>query len=195
MFAGLLADAGVAVGAFVGTNLDNALVSATMVALAPPERTRRIALGQVLGFAVLVVAAAGTALALFEISPRVVGLLGLVPLALGIRGLVLLRQGGGQERLAHRAVGKGVVAATFITVAAGGDNLAVYIPLFRSAGLVGGGITAVVFLAGEFFVTLFILRVSSHPTLRRATSRIGLVATPILYCLIGVVVLVRAGTF
>jgi cadmium resistance protein CadD (predicted permease) len=194
MVAGLLADAGVALSAFVGTNLDNALVSATMVATAPPERTKRIAIGQVVGFVVLVIAAAGTALALFEFSSRAVGALGLIPLALGLRGLILLRRGGSHERLAARAMGKGVIAATFITIAAGGDNLAVYIPLFRSAGWAGGAVTALVFAAGEVLVTWFILRVSAHPTTRQMAGRIGVVATPILYCLIGILVLLRAGT-
>ena len=61
-----------------------------MVAGAPLERARRIAIGQVVGFALLVVVAAAAAALLFEFSTAVVGLLGLVPLAIGVRGLVLL---------------------------------------------------------------------------------------------------------
>ena len=45
-----------------------------------------------LGFCVLVAAAAAAALLLFEFSSAVVGLLGLVPLAIGVHGLVGLRR-------------------------------------------------------------------------------------------------------
>ena len=89
--AGLPADLGIAAAAFVGTNIDNALVTMAMVAGAPLERSHRIAIGQVIGFAILVAAAAAAAAVLYEFSPAVVGLLGLVPLAIGVRGLIGLR--------------------------------------------------------------------------------------------------------
>ena len=88
MAAGLGADLGVAAAAFVGTNVDNCVVTMAMVAGAPLERAHRIAAGQVFGFAVLTVVSAAAAAVLFEFSTAVVGLLGLVPLAIGVRGLV-----------------------------------------------------------------------------------------------------------
>ena len=119
-----------------------------LVAGAPEERARRIALGQVIGFVVLVAVAAAAAALLFEFSAAVVGLLGLVPLAIGLRGLATLVQrrhdgedeekpGRGRRRplrAEQRAVGRSLTAATLITISAGGDNLAVYIPLFRVGG-------------------------------------------------------------
>ena len=91
MPASLPAVLGLAAGAFAGTNLDNAAVTVAMVATAPPDRDRRIAAGQVMGFAALVLGAIGMAALLFELSTRVIGLLGLVPLTLGIRGFIGLR--------------------------------------------------------------------------------------------------------
>ena len=55
--AGLPADLGVAAAAFIGTNIDNTLVTAAMVAGAPLERAHRIATGQVIGFTLLVAVA------------------------------------------------------------------------------------------------------------------------------------------
>ena len=137
--AGLAADLGIAAAAFVGTNIDNSLVTMAMVAGAPLERSHRIAVGQVIGFAILVAAAAAAAAVLFEFSPAVVGLLGLVPLAIGVRGLVGLRRRAGRRaasppRRAERAVGRSLAAAALVTIGAGGDNLAAYIPLFRVDG-------------------------------------------------------------
>ena len=105
---GLGADFGIAAAAFVGTNIDNCVVTMTMVAGAPLDRARRIAAGQVAGFVFLVVLAAAAAAVLFEFSPKVVGLLGLVPLTIGVRGLVGLRQRSGPEEGApERAHGRG----------------------------------------------------------------------------------------
>jgi cadmium resistance protein CadD (predicted permease) len=194
MSAALPAVLGLAAGAFVGTNVDNAVVAVAMIATAPPERARRIASGQVLGFVVLVLSAIAMTLLLFEIPPRIIGLLGLVPLALGIRGLMGLRHAEHRERVAKRAVGSGVVAATLITIAAGGDNLAVYIPLFRVARLSGTIGALAVFALGEVLLTLFILRAGRHPRVRTVATSTGVVVAPLLYCAIGILVLFEAGT-
>jgi len=194
MLAGLSADLGVAAAAFVGTNIDNCVVTVAMVATAPAERAKRIASGQVIGFVLLVVVAAAAALALFEFSPRIVGFLGLVPLALGIRGLRGLRHSGGGAAVGRRAVGSGIIAASLITIGSGGDNLAVYIPLFRAAGAVSIAAIVLVFVAGELLLTSFVLRSGLHPRWRGLLVRVGHVATPFLYCAIGVLVLWEAGT-
>jgi cadmium resistance protein CadD (predicted permease) len=184
----------VAATAFLSTNLDNATVTVAMVAAAPAERSHRIAVGQVIGFVVLVVVATAAAILLFEFSPATVGLLGLVPLALGLRGFVLLRRGQDRTTAEQRAVGSGVIAALLLTIAAGGDNLAVYIPLFR----VGGGSNivaiAVVFGIGEILLTVFVLYAGNHPQMRRVSARLGAIALPILMCAVGVLVMLRAGT-
>jgi cadmium resistance protein CadD (predicted permease) len=194
VLAGLPADVGVAVAAFVGTNLDNAAVTTAMVATAPAERSTRIAAGQVIGFIVLVAVAAATAVALFEFSVRTIGLLGLVPLALGLLGLAGLRHRGSRPDPARRAVGSGALAAMLITIGSGGDNLAVYIPLFKVAGAAGLVSIAVVFVLGEVLLTLFVLGSGRHPRLRTLVGRAGVFATPLLYVVIGVAVLLGAGT-
>ncbi len=214
MAAGLGADLGVAAAAFVGTNIDNCIVTTAMVAGAPLERAHRIAAGQVFGFALLVAAAAAAAALLFEFSAAVVGLLGLVPLAIGLRGLAGLRgkgpaeetdeaaakggrrgrrrPDGGPER---RAVGRSFTAAVLVTISAGGDNLAAYIPLFRVGGASNLGALAAVFVVGEVLVTWLVLSGGRHPRTRGVMLRLGHVAVPILLCCIGVLVMVEAGTF
>ncbi len=219
---GLGADLGVAVAAFVGTNIDNGLVTMAMVAGAPLERAHRIAAGQVAGFAVLVAVSAAAAALLYEFSSAVVGLLGLVPLAIGLRGLIGLRGGDGaggaasgaargadsdsaapgeegrterRGRITRRAVGQSFTAAALVTMAAGGDNLAVYIPLFRVGGASHLGAVAVVFVAGEVVLTALVLAGGRHPRARGVMIRLGAVAVPVLLCCIGVLVLLEAGTF
>jgi cadmium resistance protein CadD (predicted permease) len=207
--AGLGADLGVAAAAFVGTNIDNCVVTMALVSSAPLERAHRIAAGQVIGFAVLVAVAAAAAAVLFEFSAAVVGLLGLVPLALGLRGLVALgrsqrgeehpeEKGRGRKRRLRpeeRAVGRSLTAAALITISAGGDNLAAYIPLFRVGGATNVGAILAVFVLGEVLVTWIVLAGGRHPRARSVMLRLGHLAVPILLCCIGVLVMVEAGTF
>jgi len=200
--AGLPADLGIAAAAFLGTNIDNCLVTMAMVAGAPVERARRIAAGQVIGFALLVAAAAAAAALLFEFSAAVVGLLGLVPLAIGVKGLIGLRRapdgsraGTGRFRAADRAVGRSLTAAALVTIGAGGDNLAVYIPLFRVGGTTKVAAIAAVFVLGEVAVTAIVLTGGRHPKARALMERLGAVAVPVVLCVIGVLVMLQAGTF
>jgi cadmium resistance protein CadD (predicted permease) len=201
--AGLAADAGVAALAFVGTNVDNTLIPMAMVAGAPVERAPRIAAGQLLSFWFIVVLAGAAAAALFEFSPAAVGLLGLVPLAIGIHGMVGWRQGRraragtgpGTSRSERRAVGQSVISAAFVTLGAGGDNLAAYIPLFRVGGLARVVVILGVFVVGEVVVSALILFGGRHPRARSVMTRLGEAAVPVLLCGIGVLVLVEAGTF
>ncbi len=200
--AGLPADLGIAAAAFLGTNIDNCLVTMAMVAGAPVERARRIAAGQVIGFALLVAVAAAAAAVLFEFSAAVVGLLGLVPLAIGVKGLIGLRRapdgrraGPGRSTAADRAVGRSLTAAALVTIGAGGDNLAAYIPLFRVGGTTNVAAIVAVFVVGEVAVTAVVLAGGRHPKARVLMDRLGAVAVPVLLCGIGVLVLLQAGTF
>jgi len=200
--AGLPADLGIAAAAFLGTNIDNCLVTMAMVAGAPVERARRIAAGQVIGFALLVAVAAAAAAVLFEFSAAVVGLLGLVPLAIGVKGLIGLRRaaggsqaGTGRSRPADRAVGRSLTAAALVTIGAGGDNLAAYIPLFRVGGTTNVAAIAAVFVLGEAAVTVVVLTGGRHPKARALMDRLGAVAVPVVLCAVGVLVMLQAGTF
>ncbi|HUC04040.1 MAG TPA: cadmium resistance transporter [Acidimicrobiales bacterium] len=193
MPAGLLADLAVSATAFVGTNADNAAVTMVMVVTAPPSRARRVIIGQLSGFGFLVAVAAATAAILFEIPAWVVGLLGAVPLAIGFRGLVLLARGEHRDP-SRRAVGTGYVAAALVTVGAGGDNLAAYIPLLRTGGITAVAATVAVFVAGEVLLTLFVLWTGRHPRSRPVYEKLHAGAGPILSCVVGLVVMWWAGT-
>ena len=90
-------------------------------------------------------ASAVAALAALVIPPGWTALLGLVPLGLGVRRLLALRRdlqspsdcdeehGRAGERAAERRTRSQALAVAGVTVANGGDNLGVYIPLFASA--------------------------------------------------------------
>jgi cadmium resistance protein CadD (predicted permease) len=131
----VLAEIAVGAVAFISTNLDDVFLLAAFFADAR-MRTRAIVLGQYLGIAALVIASALVALLALAIPAAWVSLLGFVPLALGLRVLWSLRGGARRADDAREprppiaGPGSQVLTVAGVTVASGGDNLGVYIPLF-----------------------------------------------------------------
>lgn len=197
MSTGAASLAGAAALAFVSTDIDNFLLATAQFAVAPSDRLARIGTGQFLGFCTLVLASVAAAVALFEVPVRWIGLLGLVPLSIGVRSLIQWRRGARDlpGPAARWPMAGGRTTAYLVTVGSGGDNLAVYIPLFRSAGTAGKGLVAAVFVVGDLLLLAGALLLGHHRLALRTVERVGAAVTPFVYITIGIVVLVRSGTF
>jgi cadmium resistance protein CadD (predicted permease) len=185
---------GTAAGAFVGTNIDDFVVLLLLVLGMPKDGIRRwqIIAGQYLGFAVLLVITACGALALHAVSESWAGLLAVVPLALGVRGLI-------QAGRAPDATGEtpilaaSVAKVAIVTVANGGDNVSVYTVLFRQLNPAGTAVTILVFLVMLGGLCALALAVGQHARLIPGIVRGNKWFTPSVYVIIGAVLLVRTG--
>jgi cadmium resistance protein CadD (predicted permease) len=131
----LLQEALTATIAFVVTNLDD-LAVLMLLFLQAPQLWRETIAGQYLGFGILVLLSLpGFWLGQLPLKPWI-GLLGLLPIGLGIRAW-LNREAGEDELAAQPNRSRfakflspqiGLVAA--LTIANGGDNIAIYTALF-----------------------------------------------------------------
>jgi cadmium resistance protein CadD (predicted permease) len=82
-----------------------------------------------------------------------------------------------------------------VTFANGGDNIAVYVPVFATAGPIGLTVFAVVFLilvgawcaAGRVFAT--------RPRVAKALARWGHIMLPVVLIALGLVILIEGGAF
>lgn len=137
---GLPGTLGVAVVVFASTNVDDVFLLAAFFA-DPHLRARSVVLGQFVGIGALVAASAAAAWASLAVPDGYPALLGVVPLALGLWKLSALRATHAHadvaaadvqatEARAERRTHSQVLAVAGVTVANGGDNLGVYIPLF-----------------------------------------------------------------
>ena len=181
-----------AAGVFAGTNVDD-LVVLTVLFLAARATGRpkpwQIWTGQCAGVGILVAASAVAALGLLVIPDRWVGLLGLVPLALGIRGLVAARWVGDRDA---PAVATGALSVTAVTVANGADNIAVYTPLFRSISLAGTVLTVAVFAVGVAAWCLAGSWLGGHRKVVEVVRRYGRWIVPAVFVLIGAVIVMTS---
>jgi cadmium resistance protein CadD (predicted permease) len=185
---------GTAAGAFVGTNIDDFVVLLLLVLGMPLDGIRRwqIVIGQYLGFSVLLVISACGALALHAVSESWAGLLAIVPLALGVRGLI-------QAWRAPDATGRAPILAgtvakvAIVTVANGGDNVSVYAVLFRQLNAAGTVVTILVFLVMLGGLCALALVIGRHARVIPGIARGNKWLTPSVYVIIGVVLLIRTG--
>lgn len=186
-----------AAAAFVATDIDDIVVLSVLFGIARSGgelRDRQIVAGQYLGIAALVAVGVVLSLGLLFVSEELVGLLGLIPIALGVRGLLALR-GRDEDDDPPPALpaGAGTLGVAGITIANGGDNLAVYVPYFASVEPAELIVVVLVFavLVGVWCLVGRVL--GTHPMTVAAIDRWGHVAVPVVLIALGAFILLEAG--
>ncbi|MFJ3658731.1 cadmium resistance transporter [Streptomyces nigra] len=191
---------GQAAGLFAVTNIDDILILALFFAQGAgrPGSTRRIVLGQYLGFAAILAVAVAAAFGATFLPESAIPYLGLLPLALGLKVAWQTwkdHRDWDEEAEQTRAGGPSPLEVAAVTFANGGDNIGVYVPVFATAGIGGMTAYAAVFLvlvavwcfAGKFFAT--------RPVIAKALARWGHVLLPLVLIAIGLLILIEGGAF
>lgn len=139
-----------ALGIYTATNIDDLILLALLFARGAqqPGSTWRIVLGHYLGM--LLILAMSVIIALgagFYLPLQIIPLFGLVPIGMGLWVIWRHRRGGDHDEQAHLGERKvGVWTALVLTVAHGGNNMGVYIPVFLRGELTTMLIYCVIFL-------------------------------------------------
>lgn len=114
--------------AFAWTNIDDIVLLAVWFAQ-PRRRVSSIVLGQYVGIGALVALSALGALTALVLPREWIPLVGVVPVALGIKALF---DRGGDNEPDGASAGTGAFSVAAVTIANGADNIGVYVPLFAS---------------------------------------------------------------
>ena len=184
---------GVAVVVFAATNVDDILLLAAFFA-DPDLSPRQVVAGQFLGMLVLVAASAVCAFFAVVIPAGWIGLLGLAPLALGVHGLLRRESGADDSNPTAQSAPASRsrwLAVAGVTIANGGDNLGVYIPMFSSERhllalyvIVFAVLTALWCVIGHYLV--------NNPLVGKKLARYGQVALPFVLIALGLWILADA---
>jgi cadmium resistance protein CadD (predicted permease) len=185
-----------AIAVFASTNIDDIVL---LTAFFGDVRLRRMSIvaGQFLGICILTTVSALVASASLIIPSGWAALLGIVPLGLGLRDLWVLRRDRSSDddhgatpagRVFDRRIDSQILGISAVTVANGGDNLGVYIPLFAN-NLAVVPLFAAVFVAmtavwcgvGYLFV--------NNPVGAALVGRFGRILLPVVLIVIGVYIL------
>ena len=179
--------------AFAATDVDDLVVLTALFALARGGRgpgVGQIVVGQYLGIGTLVAASALAAFGLLLVPDDLTRFLGLVPLGLGVAGLVRLwRAEPDADAPPVLPARTGALGVAGITVANGGDNIAVYVPFFTSAGAGAMAVIVAVFavLTAVWCATAYAL--GSRPATVRTIDRWGHVIVPLVFIGLGAAIL------
>lgn len=188
--------------AFIATNLDDIFILALLFSQTTPSfRRRHIVAGQYVGFAALVAVSLLGFLGSFIIPPTWIGLLGLVPVWIGIQQLLFQdttteKENGLPEEslyMPHSPSHAHLFKVAAITFANGGDNIGIYTPLFASSTSHQLGI-----LLAVFFVLVGIWCWLGHfltrqPVIGQAMSKYGQRALPFVLIGLGLFILWEGG--
>lgn len=174
--------------------MDDFVVLLLLILGIPAGGNRRwqIVAGQYLGFSVLVVVSLLGAAALRGVSENLVGLLGVVPLGLGIRGLTRVARGRSAAQNAPILAGS-LATVAMVTVANGGDNVSVYVLLFRGLSIAEITMSIAVFLVMLGFLCAVALFIGERAKLVLGAMGNTQWLTSIVFSVIGIAVLVRTG--
>ena len=146
--------------AFIATNIDDIVILLLFFSqINATFRRRHIVAGQFLGFTVLLILSLSGLFGGLVLSKSWIGLLGLLPIAIGISSLVNKQEDALEEVVATTEESEASTITSLlspqtysvaaVTVANGSDNISVYVPLFASSNL-----ESFVIIIGLFFLLL-----------------------------------------
>lgn len=185
---------GVGISAFVATNIDDTFVLILLFSI-PSLLTRNVIIGQFLGIVLLVVISSSAALLALAIPAFVIGLMGFIPIIIGIKRLTNFR--GKPETI--RATKKeylSFLSVTAITISNGGDDIGVFTPLFAKYNTVAEVsvlISIFLIMTGIWcIVTFYFIR---HPFVASRINVLSNAVTPFVLIGIGVYIIIDSFFF
>lgn len=201
------------VTAFAATNVDDLIILLLFFAqIDATFRSHHVVSGAYWGFALLVALSFVGFLGGLVVSPVWIGLLGLLPIILGIKQLMQREQDDAQvqnvtnefsapsnyhpfvaglTQLVHPQAYK-VAAVTF---ANGGDNIGIYVPLFAASEAMTLGVILIVFFLLKGVWCYAAHRLTQNPRIAYVLTRYGHSMVPFLLIGLGLFILWKNGTF
>lgn len=196
----MLSTIAAAVGLFVATNLDDIVILTVLFAIAARGTSHlrgwQIVAGQYLGLITLIAVSFVAALGLTIVPDEWVGLLGLIPLAIGVLALVRTLRGkdddDNEAESALKAVG--LLGVAGITIANGGDNIAIYTPVFRTISTTDALVTIAVFLVLLAQWCLAARAIGSNEKVTEGLEKVEHWLVPVVFIGLGIFILIESGT-
>lgn len=178
--------------AFVSSNIDDIFL--LMLFFGDRNfKPREIVLGQFVGIAALIGISLVFSLIGLVIGKAYIGLLGLLPIYLGIKGVVRLFSKEQQDDENHLAAKKGNRSNPWIvsgvTIANGGDNIGIYVPLFATLAWPQKITVVSIFFMMTAVWCILARYLSRHPLMAKAIDKYGHVVTPFVLIALGIYIL------
>lgn len=184
---------------FAATNIDDIVILTLFFSQVNQSfRPWHVVTGQLLGFSALVAISLLGYLTGLVIPHQVIGLLGFLPIIIGIRQWQ--KRNEVQENVAVAGISKSstfsaITSVSAVTFANGGDNIGIYMPLFATSTKTELLITLIV-----FYVLLVVWCIAAYFLTRQATvaqilTRYGHVIVPFVLIGLGIFILIKSEAY
>lgn len=157
--------------------------------------------GQFLGISLLILLSLSGMLFALIVPLPYIGLLGFFPIYLAIKSLFDKdddESASDEQAVVRRSfipfVSAGTLSVASITVANGGDNVGVYIPLFTSQSTGALLLMIAIFLIMTFFWLRLSDYMSSHPVVGNTLRRFNHILFPLMLIILGIYIFIECGT-
>lgn len=184
--------------AFASTNIDDIFV--LMLFFGNKNyKPKHVIIGQYLGMGTLIAFSFAGSFIGLVIDKTYIGLLGLLPIFLGIKALVvhykkkkILDEEDKETKVSEH--NGSIFSVAGVTIANGGDNIGIYIPLFVTLTLSGKLVMITIFLIMIAVWCYAGWYLSKHPAIARIIDKYGHIFTPIVLILLGLYILYQIGS-
>ena len=190
-----------AIGVYISTSIDYLIVLIILFAqLSQNKQKWHIYAGQYLGTGLLVgVSLVAAYVVNFVPEAWMVGLLGLIPIYLGIRFAIVgegeeEEEGEIIERLEQSKANQLFWTVTLLTIASGGDNLGIYIPYFASLDWAQTLVALLVFAIGVIIFCELSRVLSSIPLISETIEKYQRIIVPLVFIPLGLYIMYESGT-
>lgn len=190
-----------AIGVYISTSIDYLIVLIILFAqLSQNKQKWHIYAGQYLGTGLLVgVSLVAAYVVNFVPEEWMVGLLGLIPIYLGIRFAIVGEDEEEEEeeiieRLEQSKANQLFWTVTLLTIASGGDNLGIYIPYFASLDWAQTLVALLVFAIGVIIFCELSRVLSSIPLISETIEKYKRIIVPLVFILLGLYIMYESGT-
>ncbi|MEG4489799.1 cadmium resistance transporter [Microcoleus sp. D3_18_C4] len=200
----LLTAISTAMTAFTATNLDDILILLLFFSQVNAVfRRRHIVFGQFLGFTALVLVSLPGFFGSLIFPPDWIGMLGLLPIAIGLSRLLNPETDDSEVEAELQQSEKSFFSSFLspqtysvaaVTVANGGDNIGIYVPLFASNTLESLAVVLTVFFGMVGVWCYAAYRLIQMRTIADTLTRYGNQLVPFVLIGLGMAILVKSGT-
>jgi cadmium resistance protein CadD (predicted permease) len=184
---------GIGIGAFVASNIDDTFILIILFSTANFQ-ARQVFAGQFLGIAVLIIASTLGSLMALVVPTFLIGLMGLIPIGIGVKRLFELRKETRKENVQiNKKSYLHFLTVAGITVSNGGDDIGVFTPLFAKYSSPGEVTVLITILMSMTLIWCFITYYFvNHPLVASRVKRLGNISTPFVLIGIGIYILADA---
>ena len=194
----LISLVGIRISAFIATNIDDIFVLMIFFSNSTFQKCQ-IVVGQFLGIGLLVALSTLGALLSLVIPQSLIGLLGLIPITIGIIRLTKLskRDISEFEQPNQRVAKWNHITTTFmvaaVTFSNGGDNIGIYMPLFaKYSSIINIVSISLIFMVMTAVWCIVAYYLVNYPVIAKRVRNIGNIIFPFVLIGLGIFILISS---